>query len=136
MITFKQYLTEKRMEIMYQRMPNAKARFVRGTENPTPREVEALLKDGILRFVATKDRFLAWPATEALHAQVAAIEFGLPLSRGGFDVDSGHNTFGKGMVGMHPFPDEGRKFTIIVDEDEGRVLRKNRSFVALERETS
>tara|TARA_Y100000361_G_C11020708_1_gene269354 strand:+ start:294 stop:713 length:420 start_codon:yes stop_codon:yes gene_type:complete len=130
---FAQYITEKRMDVMYQRMPGAPSRIVKGLENPSPREVEASLKSGILRFVGTKDRLLVWSATEALHAQVAAVEFGLPLSRGGFDVNTGHDTFGKGMIGLHPFPeDSGRKFTIIVDEDEGRVLRKNRTFVAIE----
>ena len=129
---FKQHITEKRMDVMYQRMPGAPSRIVKGFENPSPREVEASLKSGILRFVATKDRLLVWSATEALHAQVAAVEFGLPLSRVGFDVNTGHDTFGKGMIGLHPFPDQGRKFTIIVDEDEGRVWRMNRTFVAIE----
>ena len=121
------------MDVMYQRMPGAPSRIVKGLENPSPREVEAALKNGILRFVGTQDRLLVWGAMDALHAQVAAVEFGLPLSRGGFDVNTGHDTFGKGMIGLHPFPeDSGRKFTIIVDEDEGRVLRKNRTFVAIE----
>jgi hypothetical protein len=39
------------------------------------------------------------------------------------------------MIGKHPYPeDSGRKFTVIVDEDEGRVLRKNVSFVRIEKE--
>tara|TARA_S200002703_G_scaffold34481_1_gene29870 strand:+ start:15910 stop:16323 length:414 start_codon:yes stop_codon:yes gene_type:complete len=131
---FTQYITEKRMDIMYKRMPASQVRIVKGLVNPSPREVEAALKGGILRFVGTQDQLLVWGATEALHAQVASVEFGLPLSRGGFDVDSGHDTFGKGMIGTHPFPeDSGRKFTIIVDEDEGRVLRKNISFVRIEK---
>ena len=131
---FTQYITEKRMDLMYQRVPASQSRIVKGLENPSPREVEAALKNGILRFVGTQDRLLVWSATEALHAQVAAVEFGLPLARGGFDVNSGHDTFGKGMIGTHPFPeDSGRKFTVIVDEDEGRVLRKNISFVRIEK---
>ena len=132
---FTQYITEKRMDIMYKRMPASQVRIVKGLVNPSPREVEAALKGGILRFVGTQDQLLVWGATEALHAQVAAVEFQLPLSRGGFDVESGHEIFGKGMIGKHPYPDKsGRKFTVIVDEDEGRVLRKNVSFVRIEKE--
>jgi len=85
---FIQYMTEKRADLMYIRMPGAPARTVDGLINPTRRELEAAInKYDELRFIISPGGdFYAWNASSALHAQVAAGELGLKLDRSGMAI--------------------------------------------------
>ena len=132
---FGSYITEKRMTLMYQRMPGARVQTVKGLENPSPREVKALLNqgDGNLRWVATKDRFLAWEAGNALHAQVASAEFQMELMPGGTDLaDHHYDEMAQGFIYLNPYSETGAMFMMNVLDDEGRILSRQRTFNALE----
>ena len=96
---FIQYITEKRADLMYIRMPGAPARTVDGLINPTRRELEAAIKkyDELRFIISPGGDFYAWNASSALHAQVAAGELGLKLDRGGMSIAS-DDDFGQGTV--------------------------------------
>lgn len=90
MMKFKSFITEKRDSLMFQRMPDAPPKLINGLRNPSASEIQGALKKasfGELRFIIGKDgTMLVWDADAALHAQVAAGEFGAKLTRGGMDT--------------------------------------------------
>ena len=133
---FKTHITEKRMTLMYTRMPGARAKTVNGLENPSPREVKALLDkgEGQLRWVCTKDRFLCWQAYDALHAQVASAEMGMELMPGGTDLaDHHYDEIAQGFIYLQNADWSDSMFDIRILDDEGRILARQRTFERLEK---
>jgi hypothetical protein len=133
---FGSYLAEKRMTLMYTRMPGARAKTVNGLENPSPREVKALLDkgEGQLRWVCTRDRFLCWNAYDALHAQVMAAEFGMELMPGGTDLaDHHYDEIAQGFIYIQNQDWSDSMFDIRILDDEGGILARQRTFTQLER---
>ena len=137
MKSFKRHsvLAEKRMTLMYTRMPGGIARTVKGLENPSPREVKAMLDkgEGQLRWVCTKDRFLAWQAYDALHAQVASAELGYELQPGGTDLeDRAYDEIAQGFIYVQNADWSDLMFDIRVLDDAGGILARQRTFERLE----
>lgn len=96
---FVTYLAEKKADLMYQRMPGAPLRTVKGWVNPSLRELKAAIdQDDELRFIIddkTGDLYV-WDAAEAIHAQVASGMLGVPLARNG--MSSSEAGYGLGMI--------------------------------------
>lgn len=133
---FGSYITEKRQTLMYQRTPGARAQTVKGLENPSPREVKALLDkgEGQLRWVCTRDRFLCWNAYDALHAQVMSAEFGMELMPGGTDLaDHHYDEIAQGFIYIQNQDWSDSMFDIRILDDEGGILARQRTFTNLER---
>lgn len=131
---FIQYMTEKRADLMYIRMPGASARTVDGLINPTRRELEAAInKYDELRFIISPGGdFYAWNASSALHAQVAAGELGLKLDRSGMAISS-DDDFGQGTVSYSAKKPVGIYFTndVIKNDSNKKWLNKSRTLKTL-----
>jgi len=131
---FIQYMTEKRADLMYIRMPGAPARTVNGLINPTRRELEAAInKYDELRFIISPaGDFYAWNASSALHAQVAAGELGLELGRSGMALAS-DDDFGQGTISYGARKPVGIYFTneLFKSDSNKKWLSRSRTLKAL-----
>jgi len=131
---FIQYITEKRVDLMYVRMPGAPARTVDGLINPTRRELEAAInKYDELRFIISPaGDFYAWNASSALHAQVAAGELGLELGRSGMALAS-DDDFGQGTISYGARKPVGIYFTneLFKSDSNKKWLSRSRTLKAL-----